>query len=137
MPKPAISVAPTEMHLRLCLDSCKELLCVRIMGGGKVRENLENLYFNLLAYLLVCFSRTYDPMSDHYWAFDTWRNRFEKRKLALRISDLQRAISAHIEKRNALLILYVYMIERLRFVAADLPMTQVSSASKPRIPNLH
>ena len=111
--------------LRLCLDSCKQLLCVQIIGAQEVPENLTNAGLNL------CY-----PLLDSWYGrpltggqvFQTWRHRFEQRKLALRIPKLQRAISAHIEKLNVLLILYVFMIDGLRLFAADLPMFQVQPA---------
>ena len=104
--------------LRRCLDSCKELLCVHIIGAQKVPEDLTNAGFNL------CY-----PLLDSSWygrpvfkgqVFQTWRYKFHQRRLALRIPKLQRAISAHIEKLNVLLILYVFMIDGLRLFAADL-----------------
>ena len=119
---------PEKAALSACLDSCKELLFVQIMGSQKVPEDWD----------LVLFDAD-DPLSDFlkcpYYGgtrtshgFHNWRQRLEERKLASRIPKLQRAISAHIEKLNALLILYVFMIDRLRFFAADLPMFQVQSA---------
>ena len=107
--------------LRLCLESCKELLCVQILGVQKVPESLEMVEFELDDPLPDNFdSKYFGALSRRDGLSHTWRQRFEKRKLALRVPKLQRAISAHIEKLNVLLILYVFMIDGFCFFAADL-----------------
>ena len=93
--------------LRLCLDSCKELLWVRILGSRKASEDLEKVGLDIEYPLFECFNDKCSSDCHHHY-LGTWRHRFEKRKLALRIPKLQRAISAHIEKLNVLLILYVF-----------------------------
>lgn len=112
----AINSEPSDLSssdrdaLRLCLDSCKELLCVRIMGAQKVPEDLEKSEFDPHSDL---FDSKYCDSVDGIWGWHTWRNRFEKRKLALRIPNLQRAISVHIEKLNALITLYYQSVSLL------------------------
>ena len=107
--------------LRLCLESCKELLCVRILGLQKVPEDFEKSGFNQLSDF---FEFRYNNETRLGCLCHNWYRKFDIRKFASRIPDLQRAVSAHIEKLNALLILYVLMIDGLRFFAADLPMFQ-------------
>ena len=114
---------PDKAALSACLDSCKELLYVQIMGTQKVPEDLEEVGFDEDDPLSGFLKNPFYGGTAH--GFHIWRQRFEKRKLASLIPKFQRAISANIEKLNALLILYVFMIDGLRFFAADLPMFQV------------
>ena len=108
--------------LRLCLDSCKELLYVQIVGSQTVPGYMLDVRSDLDVPLLDNFeNKYYGALSRRDGLFPSWRQRFEKRKLALRVPKLQRAISAHIEKLNVLLILYVFMIDGFCFFAADLP----------------
>ena len=113
--------------LRLCLDSCKELLWVQIIGGEKAAEEWKNVILNYVDNPLLYFYdyEEYGSASNSgVWLFHNCRQRFQKRKLALRIPKLQRAISSHIEKLNVLLALYAFTIHEVRF-AADLPTSQV------------
>ena len=112
--------------LRLCLDSCKELLWVQIMGDEEVLEDWENVVFNMDNQISHFFDyKQYGgAFNGGVGLFHRCRQRFEKRKLALQIPKLQRAISSHIEKLNVLLALYTFTIHEVRF-AADLPTSQV------------
>ena len=81
--------------LRLCLDSCKELLWVRILGGQKVPEDLEKVELDT-GYLGYPLSELFDHKYSTSANFDylrIWRTRFRKRKLASRIPKLQCSIS--------------------------------------------
>ena len=109
--------------LSVCLDSCKDLLYVQIMGIQKVPEDLEEVGLNKDDPQSGFLKYPFYGGTAH--GFHNWSQRFEKRKLASRIPKFQSAISAHIEKLSALLILYVFMIDGLRFLAANLPMFQV------------
>ena len=112
--------------LRLCLDSCKELLCVQIIGVQEVPKDLTNTGFNLHDPLLESLWHVSPEIGDQ--VFQAWRHKLNQRKLALRIPKLQRAISAHIEKLNVLLNLCVFMTDGISFSAADLPTCQGLSA---------
>ena len=107
-----------QAALSTCLDSCKELLCKTILGLQEVPVNLWNLDIGLRYAITNIFE-----CKGHGDAgpFNTLRQRFEKRKLALQIPKLQRAISVHIEKLNTFLALYVFTIYEVGF-AADLPI---------------
>ena len=114
---------PDKAALSACLDSCKELLYVQIMGIHKVPEDLEDVGYDkddpqpgFVKYLIY---------GGTAYRFSGWSQKLEQRKLASRIPKFQRAISAHVEKLNTLLVLYVFMIDGPRLFAADAPMFQI------------
>ena len=118
-----------QAALSACLDSCKELLCKQIVGIQEMPADLDKVGVDLVTPLPIRSEyKDYGlPFHRNVGLFRTWRQRFEKRKLALQIPKLQRAISAHIEKLNIFLELYVFTIHEARF-AADLPVFQTLSA---------
>ena len=116
---------PDQAALRLCLDSCKELLCVQIMGAHEAPDDLrevktfveEGLSTDTIFDFILgpTFSKT---------SLNRWRRKIRERKFALQIPKFQSAISSHIEKLKVFLALYVSTIHEVRF-AADLPMFQI------------
>lgn len=115
-----------QAALSACLDSCKELLCKQILGVQEMPADLGELDFGLYHSLIDMseYKGYRAPSHGDAGPFKTWLQRFRKRTLALQIPKLQRAISAHIEKLNIFLALYVFANHEIWF-AADLPMFQV------------
>lgn len=100
--------------LGACLDSCKELLYVQIIGAPMVPKNLEKIEFD--AHELIFKSRgpqtdfLIHSSPDQIRFLRGLRQKFGERKFALRIPKLQRAISAHIEKLTAFNVLIVQYV---------------------------
>ena len=96
-----------QAALNSCLDSCKELLYVQIMGAPIVPEALWDVgvYWNSHKADFLIHSHL-----DKSTLFHNWHQRFGARKFALRIPKLQNAISSHIEKLNILLAQCVIVI---------------------------
>lgn len=98
-----------QAALGACLDSCRELLYVHIMGAHTVPATLEDLESNTHILQADLFVPSTSSETRH---FQGWRQKYGERKFALRIPNFQRAISSHIEKLtalNVLLIQYVFV----------------------------
>lgn len=98
-----------QAALGACLDSCRELLYVQIMGAHRVPTTLKDLEFN--THILQA-DRFVPSASGETRLLPGWRQVYGQRKFAVRIPKLQRAISSHIEKLtalNVLLIQYVFV----------------------------
>ncbi|KAL9063288.1 MAG: hypothetical protein Q9161_009546 [Pseudevernia consocians] len=93
-----------QAALEACLDSCKELLYVQISGAPKVPENLDMIKFSTQDLRKNDFSH---PSSDHARFLRGLRQKVRERNFALRIPKFQRAISAHVQKLNALSVLII------------------------------
>ena len=115
-----------QAALIACLDSCKELLYKQIGGIQEMPADLDAVRFGLYYPKPIRYEYKDHGAPSHGDSrlFSTLHQRFEKRKLALQIPKLQRAISAHIEKLNVFLALYVFTINEVCF-AADLPMLKI------------
>lgn len=87
--------------LGACLDSCKELLYVQTMGARMVPGSLEMELNRKHPHLDFLF---------HSNQIRGLRLKFRERKFALRIPELQRAISAHIEKLTAVNVLIIQYV---------------------------
>ncbi|KAM0795330.1 hypothetical protein BDR22DRAFT_615181 [Usnea florida] len=93
-----------ETALEICLDSCRELLYVRIMGAATAPRHLDKIK------AWGC-----DPeakfilhsTSDEKRFLSGLRQKLGERKFASRIPELQRAVSAHVEKLTAYNVLIV------------------------------
>ena len=87
-----------KIALETCLDNCKELLYVQIVGAATVPKVLDKPT-----------SSGYDPSgkfgfrstADEKNLLRGLRQKLEKRKFASRIPKLQRAISAHVDHLTA------------------------------------
>ena len=114
-----------QAALEACLDSCKELLYVQISGAPKVPENLDMIKFSTQDLRKNDFSH---PSSDHARFLRGLRQKVRERNFALRIPKFQRAISAHVQKLNALSVLiiqYLYPESSPPYLAADRCPSQV------------
>ena len=93
-----------ETALESCLDSCRELLYVRIMGAATAPRHLDKIK------AWGC-----DPKAEFFLHSTSDEKRFLRglrqklgeRKFASRIPELQRAVSAHVEKLTASNVLIV------------------------------
>ena len=103
-----------QAALNSCLDSCKELLYVQIMGTPTLPDDTSTVpeeYWDLKIY--GCRDKTDLLVLSPFEKPSVWNNlrrRLGARQFALRIPKLQNAISSHIEKLNILLALCVIML---------------------------
>ncbi len=95
-----------QAALGACLDSCKELLYVQIMGAAMVPKDLENIKF----YAHDMGFRSFDTSSDQKRFLGGLRQKFGERKFALRIPKLQHAISAHVANLTAFNVFIVQYV---------------------------
>ena len=86
--------------LGICLDSCKELLYVQIIGAAEVPKDLDKIDFGGYVPEGKCILRSISK-SNEKRLFSGLRQRIRERKFASRIPKLQQAISAHIETLTA------------------------------------
>ena len=93
-----------QAALSACLDSCKELLYVQIMGANMVPTKSDDMS------LYMHESYPFHIHPHRFRLLQGWLQRFGERSFALRIPKLQRAISSQIEKLNVFLALYVFTI---------------------------
>ncbi len=105
-------IGPTDYAaLKACADSCKELIYVQIYGAACVPTAFQTY---------TTTSRTSSksdnvilqpgPYGDDRF-LRAWRQRWAERKFAARISEIQRAVAAHIQSLtafNTLIIRYVH-----------------------------
>ena len=94
--------------LRACLDSCKDLLYVQILGAPVVPQNLKEAVSRENGLESTFLSHDRDDL--FHWYSVNWRIKITARKFALRIPKLQRAISSHIEKLTALNVLLIQCV---------------------------
>lgn len=96
-----------RVALEACLDSCKELIHVQIMGARRVPITLEEVGLKIDESSTDLLVR---PCSAHGSLLQGLRQRIVNRQFALKIPKLQRAISSHIEKLTALNVLVIQCV---------------------------
>ena len=87
-----------QTALGACLDSCKELIYVQIMGASMVPTSLDDIDLNT------------DPVFRPMRLPGSWRHLLYQRNNALRIPKLRRAITAQIEKLTAFTVLIIQCV---------------------------
>ena len=102
-----------ETALDICLDSCRELLYVRIMGAAAVPRHLNKIKFwgwdpeiEFRLHSSTDEFRLYSNYDDKRFLRGV-RHKLGERKWASRIPELQRAVSAHVEKLTAFNVLII------------------------------
>ena len=93
-----------KIALEPCLENCKELLYVRIMGAATVPRHLDMIK------AWGCDPKAeffHHSTSDEKRFLRGCRQKLGERKFASRIPELQRAVSAHVEKLTAYNVLVV------------------------------
>ena len=93
-----------RIALEACLESCKELIYVQIMGARRVPVTLEEVGIKIDKSSTDLLVR---PRSAYSSLLQGWRQGIVNRQFALKIPKLQHAISSHIEKLTALNVLVI------------------------------
>ena len=90
--------------LGICLDSCKELLYVQIIGAAAVPKDLDKIDFGGYDPEGNCILHSASKSNGKRF-LPGLRQKMRERKFASRIPKLQQAISAHIETLTAFVVL--------------------------------
>lgn len=94
-----------QSALGICLDSCKELLYVQIIGFAAVPKDWATIGLTGPGHCCAFHSPSNQLKNKRF--LSGLRQRLRERKFASRIPKLQQAISAHIETLTAFVVLSI------------------------------